>query len=82
MVYSLQARALHHVAKSHLADAPSSLSDRKIETSDPGELNEAFLVEELRLGKSSSPTESGASTPRTGGQPTGFARPKGPGRRH
>ncbi|KAL5511224.1 TWF1 [Sanghuangporus vaninii] len=81
MIYSLQARALHHIAKSHLADMPSVLSERKIETSDPTELNESFLKSELGLGTSASTAGSGTSTPRQGGQAPGFARPKGPGRK-
>ncbi|KAL5489888.1 TWF1 [Sanghuangporus weigelae] len=81
MIYSLQARALHHAAKSHLADMPSVLSERKIETSDPTELNEGFLKSELGLDASASPAGSGTNTPRPGGQAPGFARPKGPGRK-
>lgn len=52
-----------------------SLANRKVETSDPGELDEAYLKSELGIGE-------GGSTPVTEvEEKKAFARPKGPGRR-
>ena len=83
MVYSTQARALYHMANNFLSSSssPSALSSRKIETSDPAELTESFLISELGLNESSESKGAEASTTKVGGVERGFARPKGPGRK-
>ncbi|TBU35777.1 hypothetical protein BD311DRAFT_680384 [Dichomitus squalens] len=58
----------------------STLSSRKVETSDPSELDEKYLVSELGLAGADVPT-SAASGPAEGGDRKPFARPKGPGRK-
>jgi twinfilin-like protein len=79
MVYSSGALIFFRKVKSLLGDESGFvLAQRKIETSDPKELTEAFLKEELDLGNSDG-NGGGNNNPRSGGKP--FARPKGPGRR-
>lgn len=53
-----------------------ALASRKIETSDPRELTEAFLKEEFNIVNGTSSEKDANTIPRTS-----FARPKGPGRR-
>lgn len=81
MLYSSGARGAFATAKTILAaDISSSvLADRKIETSDPKELDESYLVVELGLGNGAS-GDSGTGTPNDENKKP-FARPKGPGRR-
>lgn len=83
MVYSSGASAVFTHAKTILPPSTSagSLASRKIETSDPTELGEAYLVAELGLdvGGDAEPG-SGAATPRDE-EKKPFARPKGPGRK-
>jgi twinfilin-like protein len=93
MVYSSGASSVFQAAKAILSPSlsssshpiPSHLASRKIETSDPKELNEAYLITELGLlgtGPSTSGENSGAVTPReVGEEKKPFARPKGPARR-
>lgn len=52
------------------------LAPRKLETSDPRELTEAFLREELSIGNGTDNRKDTNTSTRTS-----FARPKGPGRR-
>jgi twinfilin-like protein len=53
---------------------PSTLASRKVETSDPKEIDEAFMKAELGL-------ESGTGTPVGGAEEKkSFSRPKGPAR--
>lgn len=82
MVYSSGASAVFAHAKTVLPPSTSagSLASRKVETSDPTELSEEYLIAELGL-NSGGDTEggSGAATPIEEKKP--FARPKGPGRR-
>lgn len=88
MIYSSAALSVHHAVKALLADCTSSvLASRKVETSDPSEVNEEFLVSELRLHGERVP-EAGTAAVSSGGsaklgsdEPKPFARPKGPGRR-
>lgn len=57
-----------------------TLSKRKVQTSDPTELNESFLVADLELDdKSVRGDAQPSSSSETQKQP--FAKPKGPGRR-
>ncbi|KAI0928660.1 hypothetical protein AcW2_004599 [Taiwanofungus camphoratus] len=81
MLYSSGARSVFQWAKDILSssDFPSVLASRKIETSDPNELNEAFLTAELRLTDLPSTMNSGLAAEEVQRKP--FARPKGPGRR-
>ncbi|KAF9234031.1 actin depolymerizing protein [Melanogaster broomeanus] len=79
MVYSSGALIVFRQAKTLLGDDDNFvLATRKIETSDPKELTEAFLKEELNLGNS---TGNGGDDTRTETPKAPFARPKGPGRR-
>lgn len=83
MVYSSGASAVFTHAKIILPPSTStgSLASRKIETSDPNELGEAYLIAELGLDLGGDPEPgSGAATPREE-EKKAFARPKGPGRR-
>jgi twinfilin len=76
MVYSSAALLVYQAAKSLLESAGGDgLAGRKIETSDPHELDEAFLKAGLRIGLSNEVPTSTTS------QSQPFARPKGPGRR-
>lgn len=70
-----------HSAKGLLGEG-APLLERKIETSDPKEIDANYLKAELGL--SSTPSGShGTSTPtNTGGETKSFARPRGPPRRH
>lgn len=74
MVYSSGSSSTFVTAKSLFSTSTSSLATRKIETSDPTELDEGYLESELGIGsdgKASAPVE----------QQKPFARPKPPGRR-
>ncbi|KAH8106779.1 actin depolymerizing protein [Cristinia sonorae] len=80
MVYSTGFLSTHRGGKAILEDAAQHLVERKIETSDPKELNEEFFKFELGLTASqSTPGGSGSSTPIEANKT--FARPKGPGRK-
>ncbi|TCD63294.1 Twinfilin-1 [Steccherinum ochraceum] len=80
MIYSSAFLSTYRAGKVVLGDAGESLVERKIETSDPKELNEEFLKFELGLTSTSAPAGSGAAAPASGGDKA-FARPKGPGRK-
>ena len=81
MLYSSGASGVFQSAKLILEGSPSVLASRKVETSDPKELNEAYLRAELgHEGSSGNP--SGAATPvERIEEKKPFAKPKGPGRR-
>ncbi|KAI5123335.1 hypothetical protein M0805_001760 [Coniferiporia weirii] len=82
MLFSSGASAVHLEAKSLLAGSPStSLAARKVETSDPTELTEAYLISELGLDKAAQESTETAASAKVGGEARGFARPKGPGRK-
>ncbi|KAI0082787.1 actin depolymerizing protein [Panus rudis PR-1116 ss-1] len=81
MLYSCGTLSVYRSAKELLGDSVP-LVERKVETSDPKEIDEAFLKSELGL------TGSGGSSNHGNGQSTplppstnAFARPKGPARR-
>ncbi|KAI9057859.1 actin depolymerizing protein [Trametes sanguinea] len=57
----------------------STLAARKVETSDPSELDEKYLISELGLAESGGPAQ-GAPAEVSDNKPK-FARPKGPGRK-
>jgi twinfilin-like protein len=90
MVYSSGAVSTIMYAK-NLFPASNALHSRKIETTEPVEIDEAYLVAHLDLaslsvqdpgaGGDGGGTSSGAGTNRFGEEGRGFARPKGPGRR-
>ncbi|KAI0780732.1 actin depolymerizing protein [Trametes elegans] len=62
------------------AGSTSSVASRKVETSEPSELDEKFLIAELGLDRSDA-SAGAASLPTESTDKKPFARPKGPGRR-
>jgi twinfilin-like protein len=71
MLYSSGSSSVFQRTKFLLSTSPSSvLYSRKIETSDPKELTERFLVDEL-----------GFAGPGVEGEKVSFAKPRGPARR-
>jgi twinfilin-like protein len=74
MVYSSGATSVFQKVKSLLSSSSSILSPRKIESTDPKELTEEFLVGELGFGQVNDNAVNGIPK-------TSFSRPKGPGRR-
>ena len=58
----------------------STLSSRKVETSDPSELDEKYLILELGL-TGADDTAHTAGGPTEGGDKKAFARPRGPARK-
>lgn len=79
MVYSTGAVVILRQVKDLLGEESGFvLAPRKIETSDPTELTEAFLKEELSIGNG---TKDGKDANTVNVTRTSFARPKGPGRR-
>lgn len=77
MLYSSGAISTYQAGKTYLGVATHYLAERKIETSDPKELDEEFLKAELRL---TSPAASGSATPTSDETKGAFARPRGPAR--
>lgn len=81
MIYSSAVLSTHRAGKSLLGDAAEFVVERKIETSEPQDINEEFLKFELGL-SASTPATSGAATPAVADEEKkAFARPKGPGRK-
>lgn len=79
MVYSTGAGVIFRQVRELLGEERGFvLAARKIETSDPKELTEGFLKEELGLGSGTS-LDGNDSLTRASSTP--FARPRGPGRR-
>ncbi|KAH7890002.1 actin depolymerizing protein [Phlebopus sp. FC_14] len=79
MVYSSGALSIYRAVKALIGEGPRcALASRKIETSDPKELNEDYFRQELGL---SDGTGNSNHRPTAGMQKPSFARPKGPGRR-
>ena len=77
MIYSSSASSVHQTAKSLLSSRSTPLANRKIETSDPKEVDEAFLRSELGL-----VDDSGfGNTIKKDEEKRPFARPRGPGRK-
>ena len=79
MLYSSGMLLVYHHAKGLLEGTPATLLTRKVETSDPKEINEHFL--KSVLGANLGSEEGVASTPAQDEQKPMFARPKGPPRR-
>ncbi len=82
MLYSSAILVVVKEVKDFLAAArsTSTLAPRRVETSDPTELDEKYLVTELGWTGVDAPTSTvGSTTEGVGRQP--FARPKGPGRK-
>ncbi|TFK29820.1 actin depolymerizing protein [Coprinopsis marcescibilis] len=79
MIYSSSSTSTYQGAKSIISNLSSDvdLAARKIETSDPSEINEAYLRSEL--GFKGDASDAGSSTPQQ--SKAMFARPKGPARR-
>lgn len=79
MLYSSGSGGTYLSAKSIISKASpgATLASRKIETSDPSELDEAFLNQELGRSEVAGASES-LVTPTA---PKPFAKPRGPGRR-
>ena len=82
MLYSSGALMTLNLSKTLLPD----LAARKIETTDPAELDEAYLVAHLDLAKLSLQSgdlasAAGKGPNRFGEEGKSFARPKGPGRK-
>jgi len=77
MLYSSGSTTTYQSAKTILSSSTPSIAiaSRKVETSDPKELDEAYLRTEL--GYDNPPSD----TPAVSSQPKGFAKPKGPPRR-
>ncbi|KAI9569001.1 actin depolymerizing protein [Boletus coccyginus] len=81
MVYSTGAGVIFRQVRELLGEEHGFvLAARKIETSDPRELTEGFLKEELGLGNGTG-LDGNDTLARSAVSSTSFARPKGPGRR-
>ncbi|KAJ7349164.1 hypothetical protein DFH08DRAFT_864589 [Mycena albidolilacea] len=81
MVYASGFNAVFIAAQTLLAGSPSPLHSRKIETSTPAEIDEAFLRSELDLSGGQGTPGSGSATPANDEEKKPFARPRGPKRR-
>ena len=89
MVYSSGVSSVFLTAKGILSASSSSVdvhfASRKIETSDPAEINESFLISELGLENpkklTKNPDDSGQAMQMKTDDQKLFARPRGPGRR-
>lgn len=82
MLYSCGTLAVFRYGKDLLQLRSSTLLSRKVETSDPSELNEKHLLVELGpvLGANANDSNSGTATPMEV-EKKPFARPKGPARK-
>ncbi|KAF7359293.1 Protein tyrosine kinase [Mycena sanguinolenta] len=81
MTYASGFNAAYIVAQTLLADSPSPLHSRKIETSTPAEIDEAYLRSELDFSSGHGTPGSGTATPANDEEKKPFARPRGPKRR-
>jgi len=82
MVYASGFNAVFIAAQTLLTDSPSPLHSRKIETSTPAEIDEAYLRSELDLSSGRGTPGSGTATPAgNDDEKKPFARPRGPKRR-
>ena len=81
MLYSSAALFVARHVKEKLAAAgsASTVPSRKVETDDPTELDERYLVTALGLSDAEGPTKAAVSGADT--EVRKFARPKGPGRK-
>ncbi|RPD66332.1 actin depolymerizing protein [Lentinus tigrinus ALCF2SS1-7] len=82
MLYSSASLVTVNEVKDYLKNmgTTSTFSPRKLETSDPTEVNEQFLVSELGWAGPEAPTST-AGGPTASAEKKPFARPKGPGRK-
>lgn len=80
MLYSSGMLLVYHNAKNLLSSTLATLVTRKVETSDPKEVNEHFLKSVLGPEIGGGDDGSGTSTP-VHEEQKGFARPKGPVRK-
>lgn len=82
MIYSSGVSSTYLTAKQLLTHAAPDVhvASRKIETSDPKDLDEAYLKDELGLNTVQVP-EGGVGTVGVGDEKKPFARPKGPVRK-
>jgi len=82
MVYSSGSSGVFQAAKTLLASSSSHLNARKIETSDPAELDEAYLKSELGFNATSAASEGvSAAVKAPLGDNARFAKPRGPARK-
>ncbi|KAJ7090306.1 hypothetical protein B0H15DRAFT_838062 [Mycena belliarum] len=81
MVYASGFNAVFMAGKTLLADSPSPLLMRKIETSTPSEIDEAYLRSELDLSSGEPTPSSTAGGAGNDDEKKPFARPRGPKRR-
>ncbi|EIW60075.1 actin depolymerizing protein [Trametes versicolor FP-101664 SS1] len=82
MLYSSAVLSVVREVKELLSSSGSSstIASRKVETSDPSELDEKYLIAELGL-SSTGASAATAGVPTEGSDKKPFARPKGPGRK-
>ncbi|PCH38158.1 actin depolymerizing protein [Wolfiporia cocos MD-104 SS10] len=83
MLYSSGCAVLVNQAKEILAasGSESKVASRRVETSDPSELDGSFLALSLGLTDGAEAGNPRAAAPTAAGEKAAFARPKGPGRR-
>lgn len=85
MLYSSGMLLLFQQVKALLEPSPANLVTRKVETSDPKEINEAFLRSvlgaSLSAGQSAATVGSPTATSPPVAEEKGFARPRGPVRK-
>ncbi|KAH8833968.1 hypothetical protein DL96DRAFT_1666909 [Flagelloscypha sp. PMI_526] len=76
MLYSSGSSSVYGGLKSLLDGSTVHIASRKVETSEPSEIDESFLISELGLSEGSGSAPAAATD-----APRPFARPKGPGRK-
>ena len=81
MLYSSGANAAFLNAKSILVDSPVKLAAKRVETSDPKEIDEKFLADGIGLNEIPSSGANTSTRTLLGEDTRAFARPKGPGRK-
>jgi len=83
MLYSSAAMSTYLAVKDFLAEIGSTfpLAAKRIETSDPGELNEAFLKAGLNIDGPPDTIANSTGTRQDGLEKPSFARPRGPAKR-
>lgn len=83
MLYSSGSTSVFQAAKTFLSSSNSHLNTRKVETSDPTELDEAFLKSELGFDNVTTGGGDSATikTPLGGDTSKSFAKPRGPARK-
>jgi len=80
MIYASASNAVYHSAKALLDGSTSVLATKKVETSDPKEIGEAYLRDKLGFEQRNvdNVKSRSAEVPR---ETKPFAKPRGPGRR-